>query len=163
MMEMQAAVAPVTGFRGEHGLISADDVEARLIEARIVFNRIEAKGGAWATDGPWYLSRRRGATEATDAVVGALELGENIERVLHDPRPDREMIRRCEEAAAWMGLIPSDADRRLVNDVIGDLATVRGVVNWSRILKRMGLLRGKSGLERRYKRALVCLANRLNG
>lgn len=158
-----AAVAPVTGFRGEHGLISTDDVEARLIEARRTFDRLAGGGGGWATDGPWYLSRAKAATvDVTDAVVGALELGESLERVLRDPRPDRDMIRRAEEAAAWMPLIPTDKDRMLVNDVIGDLAA-RGQVNWSRMLKRMGMVRGKAGLEKRYKRALFCLANRLNG
>lgn len=162
MIEMTQE-ATLAGYFGANGLIDADEIEARLVEAWRCFNRLQGGGGGWATDGPWYLSAaKRQLLDQTDEVVGALELGEALDRVLRDPRPDRDMIKRADEASAWMMRITEDADRKLVNLAVADMGRT-GRCDWRRLLKPMGLVRGSEGLRRRYRRALIKLANILNG
>ena len=136
-----------------------EDVEARLIEAVRVFDRLEAAGGAgWAKDGPWWLSLR--ATHR-EAVVSALELGEALETVIFSPRPDRDMVLRAEEAFEWL-MVLDEAARLLVLVAVRSLAVGHARVPWVRLLIQPDLWRDPAargvatagGLALRYRRAL---------
>jgi len=141
---------PVTSF----------DIEARLVEAIRVFDALQGGGRAWASDGPWYLSRLTNA-EAWARDVEHLALGEALDRVVRAPRPDRDMIDRAEEATGWLHHVV-ECDRRLVLLVVQSFAAGRARAPWSKIMRMMGLKRGRFGLARRYAKAMNDLARTLN-
>lgn len=147
-------------------MMTADDVEARLIEAVRVFDRLEAAGGAgWATDGPWWLSLRASHREA---VVNALELGEAVETAIFSPRPDRDMVTRAEEAFNWLMALDEPA-RLLVLAGVRALALGHSRVPWTRLLMRPDVWRDPAargvvtarGLALRYCAALEAMAKAL--
>jgi len=144
-------------------VLDADAVEERLIEAAGLFRKMERKGRAWAGDGPWYLSQaKRDPNNWWAEQLSALEVGEDPDRVYRDPRPDRDLMARAEEAAAWLGQIANDADRKLVKLVVAQME-LDGRVNWRGMLAVMGMVRGMEGLRRRYRRTLHALAISVNG
>lgn len=140
--------------------VTSLDVEARMIEAVRVFDALQRTGRAWATDGPWYLSRLTNA-ESWARDVEHLAMGEALDRVVRAPRPDRDMIERAEEAAGWLHLV-DEGDRRLVVLVLQSFASGRVRAPWSKILRMLGLKRGRFGLARRYAKAMNGLAQSLN-
>jgi hypothetical protein len=148
----------------------ADAVEARLIEAVRVFDRMEGRGGtSFATDGPWRMMMRREGTDYWVQRLGLVDLGEAIEQAVRDPRPDAAMISRAEVAAGWLALL-DEGDRALVLTGVRCLALGVARVPWTRLL----LVRGEwaaaaSGLPGtpyrlalRYKKALSVLAKRVD-
>lgn len=138
---------------------SRDTVEARLIEALRVFDRLAGGGKAWASDGPWHLSRLL-PSEAFARDVEHLAMGEAIERLVRAPRPDRDMITRAEESTAWLVLI-AERDRKLVQLVIRYLANGWSRVPWLKLREPLGITLGAGGLARRYDQAIEGLARTL--
>lgn len=155
--------------------MTRDDVEARLVEAVRVFDWGTHGGqpSAWATDGPWHLSRRRIAENWGDLWDGhgdIAALGRAVAKAVLNPRPDRDMMSRAEEAAGWLVLVPP-GDRRLVMSGIRALAQGWSRVPWARLLITPGLWkdpnargvgsRTSQALRMRYNRALDVVAGKV--
>ena len=117
-----------------------------------------SSGRETATDGPWALYKPAFSERYDPHADGAARA---VYQAVRMPRPDRAMIARAEEAAGWMALVDDAQDRRLVLLAIGALASGRRVVPWGKLLRAMGLERGKWGLSRRYGRALTSIKSGL--
>jgi hypothetical protein len=151
--------------------MTADDVEARLIEAVRVWRRLEGgKARAWAGDAPWHLSLRREGADYWVQRLGLIELGLSVAQAVRDPRPDAAMIGRATEAGEWLALI-AEADRALVLAGVTPLAVGHGRVPWTRLLETrdtwsdatmLALPRSAYRLSVRYKKAVAALAKRLS-
>lgn len=148
-------------------MMDADEVEARLIEAVRVFERMERTGPGWASDGPWRLMRML-RSERYSPVDDAEAAAWGVAEAIRSPRPDREMVARAEEAVSWLGLVNA-ADRPLVLAGVRALALGQTRVPWTRLLVRPDLWRDPAargvatarGLALRYQRALRALAGRV--
>ena len=85
-----------------------------------------------------------------------------IERAVFNPKPDRAMIARAEEAAAWLGLV-NDRDRIVVRLAIDYLADGWATVPWSRMKRRLAKLDvSPDALYRRYHRSLAVIVKAVN-
>ena len=142
-----------------------DYIEARLIEAVRCFSWFERLGGSsWATDGPWYLSRVMRPDDPLSHWVGdagfAAErdrLASSMAHAVANPRPDRDMITRAEEAFSWLMRV-DEADRPLVLKVITLFAAGKSAP-WAHLADAN--LRGaasRNALRMRYKRAVRTLS-----
>ena len=126
------------------------DVEARLIEAAALWKREESKGWPFAGDGPWSLIRKEWSD--WDA---------------RDPKPiklgpaSRAETGRRDEASRWVAEHVAEKDRRLVWMVLAIKATGRQV-DWARVVRAMGLVRGIEGVRKRYSRSVHRVAKALN-
>ena len=149
------------------GVMSWEDIEARLIEAARVF-RDHTGGAAWAGDAPWHLTlgtiteqdhRESAERRHRDNIVNKLNNGELIETPIVRLKATREMVTRAEAAMGWLMLLRRDEDRRLVCIVIAQLAGGARQVGWRAVLAAMGLAHGIDGLRKRYERAigLMCV------
>ena len=142
------------------GVISWEDIEARLIEAARVF-RDHKGGAAWAGDAPWHLTRDGvSVADYWSERLGMLALGEKVDPPVARRAIDRDAVTRADEAATWLMLLRSGEDRRLVCMVITQLAGGARQVGWRAVLAAMGLPHGIDGLRKRYERAigLICTA-----
>lgn len=160
-MTALASQASAGAFHGGAGLIDADEVEARLVEAWRTYRRLDGRGDPFAKDGPW-REMTLGFAERYNAHQDAVDMGDMVERVLQSPRPDRDMIGRAQAAVGWLALIPDDGKRKLVNLATQEME-LRGGVDWRRMLRKVGRLRGAEGLRVEYRQALHAIAFRLNG
>jgi hypothetical protein len=92
-----------------------------------------------------------------------------IERAITSPWPDREMITRAEEAAAWLGLVP-ERDRAFLLNCVRLLALGHARVPWARLFAsppdandpRARGVATADGLRMAYKAALGALAKVLH-
>lgn len=137
------------------GFLSVADLEARLVDAVLVWRRIE--GGRWpfAGDGPWSLVVKDRARDWDFAEW----LEAKAERGARVP-VGREDLARAEAAIGWLALVPEDQDRRLVLLAVKALAGGRAQVPWRALLAKMGMTLGAYGLQRRYERVMgrLCVA-----
>jgi hypothetical protein len=150
------------------GVLGFDEIEARLIEAMRVFAFGMRGGPVFATDGPWaqvrldWVDRYAHGGESKDGQGG--DVAKIVAQALRAPRPDRAMIARAEEAGAWLGLIGSEVDRRIVIGAVDQLASGRARVDWGWLVRRDGKLGGRREWARvRYARALRALAATVSG
>ena len=141
------------------GVMSWEDIEARLIEAARVF-RDHKGGAAWAGDAPWHLTRDAvSVADYWSERLGLLALGEKVDPPVARRAIDREAVARADAAMGWLMLLRRDEDRRLVCIVIAQLAGGARQVGWRAVLAAMGLAHGIDGLRKRYERAigLMCV------
>lgn len=150
----------VQTFDLHRSIIDRDYVEARLIEAVRVFERLEAKGRKWATDGPWRLMNLD-RVDRYSVVVDEPD-AKMIERIILDPRPTREMIARAEEAVAWLALL-NERQRILVLIVVRCLNDTRRAIPWKRLRDTIGEDIEPNAVKFRYKRALGTIVDYLVG
>jgi hypothetical protein len=145
------------------------DVEERLIEAAELWMRtpydggLPGMGGPFATDAPWHLLTRA-ARAGSKMDAWRLEQDDLARKEAAPERRalglDRAEVGRRDEATAWLLLVPED-DRRIVCLAVVQQARSGKRVDWGRMLREMGLARGKEGLRKRYSRAITALAQLL--
>lgn len=154
-------------------MLSYRQVEQKLIEAGELWIRTPSSGfgpgraSPFASDGPWHLLTRQARAgdlweawrvEIEDMAVqaardkGAFAASEGmLARGL-----DRLEVKHRDQVSDWLSLVPEE-DRLLVAAAVWWRARTGRRVDWSRMLRLMGLSRGKEGLRKRYCRALAQL------
>ena len=150
----------VTDPRRDNGLLRFEDVEARLIEAVMLWRRSPGGGRSpFAADGPWDLITERTRAEAGGGYIGRGEVEQVALRRL--PLTRAEVAER-DEASALVLLAP-ERDRRLVVAVVMAKAAERRI-RWSDIRRRLGAGGiGERGLGMRYTRAIGAIVKAVNG
>lgn len=136
-----------------------DAVEEALVDAFVLWRRTPGEGRwPFASDGPWHLVQR--STMAGDYDARGGDLDEEIEA---SPLPlTREEVERRDRVTGWIDLVPDAEDRRLIGMALRALAGGADRVPWKRIMKQMGLTRGRDGLRKRYSRAITVICQTLN-
>ena len=125
-------------------------------------------GGAspYAADGPWHLMVRERNAGDYDARGGDMD---------DAPAPrvpvGLEDVARIERGSAWLAMLDARPRRAGLTSSVSDGAIVAAVlrqkavggsrVDWSRVLRSVGLARGKGALSDRYARAMDWLAGRV--
>lgn len=137
-------------------------MEARLIEARRTMAALPSGGSSkYAGDGPWHLYVPLFSERYDPHADGAARV---VVNAILQPRPDRTMIDRADEAVAWLNdLVTDDDDRRLIVIVIMARAAGYDRLPWHRMLRAMGKEHGRVGMLRRYNRAINSLADAVKG
>lgn len=141
------------------GLLSFDEVEARLVEAVRVARRLPDREAGWQrVRSAWPEIVREAAAGDYDARGGDLT---SSDVVLRTASATRGEVAAMEQAFGWLAAV-ADADRRLVALAIGCLARGDKQVSWLRLLAPMGLTHGAGGLRKRYARAIGRACQRAN-
>ncbi|MBY9062314.1 hypothetical protein K7957_05140 [Sphingomonas yunnanensis] len=136
------------------------DVEDRLVEAMITCWRTPDREAAWQrVKSNWPEALREIAVGDYDARGGD---GTSSDVALRPASQTRREIAEMEEAFGWLAAVPVD-DRRLVALAIAQLAAGKREVSWSKLKRRMGVVRGADGLRMRYGRAIALIASAQNG
>ena len=147
------------------GLMDWQDVEGRLVEAARVFAERGGISRRWAADAPWHLTvDHRTELDSRDRQVGAIELGEVLDKPVPRIRDTREQITRAEQAGEWLAFVP-ERDRKLVLAAVTALERGARRIPWVQIvrhLRQTGSLPSARGVAMRYKRALTVIAERVN-
>lgn len=136
-----------------------DLVREALVEAVELWQRSPRAGHApmrscWPTDlmvGEW------GDYDARGGIDSAVEV---------TPRPlplSRAEVDQRDRVSGWMQLVPGEADRRLLGVCLAFHARGYTQLPWAKIMRVLGLTRGKDGLAKRYRAALRAIAEGLNG
>ena len=135
------------------------DVRDRLVEGVSLWARSPG-GGGWpfATDGPWQLIVRETRLGDYDARGGD---GDG------DDRPRRRSLTIAEveqrdRVSEWLAFVPEPSDRRLVVVAVTWLARGRKNVHWDKVMRQLGIKRGKGRLRQRYDRAIQAICECLN-
>ncbi len=137
------------------GLLSFDEVEARLVEAvRVAWRMPDREAGWQRVKSAWPDILREAAAGDYDARGGALS---SSDVPLRTSAATRGEVAAMEEAFGWLKVVADD-DRRLVALAIGRLARGDSQVPWLALRRPMGLTLGAGGLRKRYSRAIgrVC-------
>lgn len=135
-----------------------DLVREALVETTVLWSRSPG-GGTWpfASDGPWHLMSR-------DAQSDYDARGGDMAEVTPRPLPlSRDEVARRDRVSEWIMLVPAAADRRLLAACLAFHARGYTQLPWGRIMRFMGVARGKDGLQKRYRAALRAIAEGLNG
>lgn len=154
------------------------DVEGRLVEAALLWRRTPAsgftpsRGSPFATDAPWHLLTRR-ARAGSDWEAWRVEIEEAAVEAARDKGAfaasegwqgmgltSAEVARR-DEASEWLALVP-DADRLLVVEAVWWMGSTGRRVDWARMMRLLGVERGRDGLRMRYVRAIRELVRAVN-
>lgn len=133
-------------------------VREALVEAAVLWQRSPKAGhapmrSAWPVDlmvrEVWEYDARGGLDSASEVVVRPVPLS-------------RAEVDQRDRVSGWMMLVPSDDDRRLLGVCLAFHA--RGYVQlpWAKIMRALGVKRGKDGLAKRYRAALRAIAVGLN-
>ena len=149
-----------------------DAVEERLVEAMRLWWRSPGEGHwPFAADAPWHLMTRR-ARLAEGRVKGmdvARQLQEDDAEETRQwqgrerPGPlTRDEVALRDATSEWLAWIEPDA-RKVVVAVLAQLAAGRENVDWARVKRATGAEIGNKGVYRRYTRAIMVIAMRLNG
>lgn len=151
----------------DDGLLSFDEVEARLIEAMRVFRWGMRQGAAFATDGPWSQMKLDWSERWAHSGEDVDGKGGNADRIaaqaLRSPRPDRTMISRAEEAGGWLVLCATDADRIVVVRALAQLAEGRSRIDWGKVVVGDPTAPGLRDRDRmRYSRSLTRITRGVN-
>lgn len=140
-------------------------IEEEMVECVCLTWRLPGDGpvSAFAADGPWHLMVRDAYAGDYDARGGDLD-DAPAPRV---PLTQRDHV-RMERAAGWLGRLEARPGRRGQTSAASDGAIVAAVlrqkaaglsqIDWARVLRAVGLTRGKEGARKRYDRALAWLA-----
>lgn len=137
-----------------------DLVREALVEVTVLWRRSPG-GGRWpfAADGPWHLMSRDAQAGDYDARGGF----ETSSDVAVRPLPlTREEVERRDAVSEWLMLVPAAADRRLLAVCLEFHARGYTQLPWSKIMRFMGVQRGKDGLAKRYRAGLRAIAEGLN-
>lgn len=144
-------------------------LEAAMVEAVRLSWQLrdpDAAGSPFASDGPWHLMVR-------DARVGDYDDRGGDMADVAAPRVGLGAVEMAliEQAGGWLQLLivrPTRAgqtsaasDGAIVAAVLRQKAAGRSQVDWARVLKVVGLVRGKGALRDRYDRAMEWLAGRV--
>lgn len=144
---------------GTVGLLSFDEVEARLVEAVRTARGLPDREAAWLrVRSGWPEVVREAAAGDYDARGGDLASSDVKLRTVAATRADTAAM---EEAFGWLAAVADD-DRRLVALAIGHLVRGEKQVPWLRLLRPLGLTHGADGLRKRYTRALGRACQRAN-
>jgi hypothetical protein len=133
-------------------------VREALVEAAVLWRRSPGEGRwPFASDGPWHLMSR-------DAQSDYDARGGDLTEVKLRPLPlSRAEVDWRDQVTAWLMLVPSEADRRLLGICLDHHARGWKQLPWSdRIMPALGVKRGKAGLQKRYRSALRAIAEGLN-
>lgn len=143
-------------------------VEERLIEAAAVWRRSKDREAHWQRlracwpdvrhEYDYWFDYR---AEGKDGAPAEQRADLKALRLPVIPPSRAEMARR-DAASGWIEQHVPERDRRLVWLALVDKAAGRRP-DWARILRKMGLARGKDGLRMRYARAMAGTARALNG
>lgn len=120
----------------------------------------------YAADGPWHLMVRERNAGDYDARGGDMD---------DAPAPRApiglEDVARVERAAGWLAMLEARPRRAGLTSMVTDGAIVAAVlrqkaasgsrVDWARVLRAVGLARGKGALPDRYARAMTWLSERV--
>lgn len=137
-----------------------DLVREVLVEAAELWRRTPGEGRwPFAGDGPWHLMSRDGAAGDYDA-RGGFDTSSGV-AVRPLPLGTEECDRR-DEVSEWLRFIPEAADRRLVAVCCSFYASGSKQLPWSKIMRVLGVQRGKDGLRKRFERAIGAIATGLN-
>lgn len=139
---------------------SFDLVREALVEATVLWRRSPGSGRwPFASDGPWHLMSRE--TQAGDYDArGGLDVSSDP---LLRPLPlSREEVARRDAVSEWLMLVPSPDDRRLLAACLEFHARGYTQLPWERVMRVLGVRRGKDGLQKRYRASLRAIAEGLN-
>lgn len=141
------------------GVISFDDVEARLVEAIRVTWRSPDRERAWLTVRAYW-------PEAPIAEAGDYD-GRGGDGVSADVRLrpaslTRREVGDAEEALGWIGAVAREDDRLLIAAVLRHLAARGGRVEWAALRADRPRWRSADGLRMRYQRAFARVVARAN-
>ena len=151
---------PLEGRQLPSVVTGAEIVEDRLIEAMITCWRHPDRERGWQrVRSAWPEIVRDVCAGDYDARGGEHS---SSDVALRPAAATRRDIAEMEEAFGWTECLEAD-DRKLVGLVISQLARGQREVSWARMLRPMGLTRGREGLRMRYGRALARVAARANG
>jgi len=154
------------------------EVEEKLVAAAELWIRTPASGfgpgraSPFASDGPWHLLTRQARAgdlweawrveieeKAVEAArdKGAFATSEGyVARGLTTAE-----VEMRDAVTDWLLLVPEE-DRLLVVEGIWFRARSGRRIDWARMLRLLGLARGKEGLRKRYCRALAALGRELH-
>lgn len=137
-----------------------DLVREALIEATVLWRRSPGEGRwPFASDGPWHMMTREVSKGDYDA-RGGLDVANEV---TVRPLPlSREEVDRRDMVSEWMMLVPAAADRRLLAVCLTFHAQGYTQLPWAKIMRWMGVSRGKDGIAKRYRGALRAIAEGLN-
>jgi hypothetical protein len=137
-----------------------DLVREALVEATVLWRRSPGEGRwPFASDGPWHLMSRDVQAGDYDARGGF----DSSSDVAVRPLPlSREEVDRRDAVSEWMMMVPAAADRRLLAVCLEFHARGYTQLPWAKIMRWMGVRRGKDGLQKRYRAALRAIAEGLN-
>lgn len=137
-----------------------DLVREALVEATVLWRRSPGEGRwPFASDGPWHLMSRDVAAGDYDARGGFNSSSDVAVRALP---LSREECDQRDAVSEWMMLVPAAADRRLLAVCLEFHARGYQQLPWAKIMRFMGVARGKDGLAKRYRSALRAIAEGLN-
>lgn len=131
------------------------EVEERLVEAMLTCWRHADRERGW--------QRLRSAWPEVAAEPGDYDArgGDLASAVLRPASLTRAEVAEMEEAFGWVEVL-APADRRLVGLAIGELARGQRQVRWARVMRALGLTRGRDGVRMRYGRAMARVCARAN-
>lgn len=138
-----------------------DLVREALVEATVLWRRSPGEGRwPFASDGPWHLMTREVDKGDYDA-RGGFDTSSDV--VLRPLPLSREEVERRDRVSEWLMLVPAAEDRRLLAACLEFHARGYTHLPWARIMRVLGVARGKDGLAKRYRAALRAIAVGLNG
>lgn len=146
-----------------------ESLEEQMVEAvRLSWKLRDPVGGSspYASDGPWDQMLRDLRAGDYDARGGDME---------DAPAPSTRLgavdLAQIEQAGRWMRVLADRptrsgqsagvSDGAIVAAVLRQKAAGQSQVNWGRVLRAVGLSRGKDGIAFRYRRAMEWLAERV--
>lgn len=136
-----------------------DLVREALIEAAVLWRRSPGSGRwPFASDGPWHLMSRDAQSDY-DARGGFDTSSDVALRPLPLARVEVDQRNRISE---WVLLVPEADDRRLLGVCLEFHARGYTQLPWAKVMGKIGVRRGKDGLQKRYRRALSVIAEALN-
>jgi hypothetical protein len=139
---------------------SFDLVREALVEAAVLWRRSPGDGRwPFASDGPWHLMSRDVQAGDYDARGGFDTSSDVAVRPMPLSRAEVEQRNRVSE---WVLMVPAPDDRRLLALCLEFHSRGYTQLPWGRIMGRMGVRRGKDGLQKRYRAALRAIAEALN-
>lgn len=133
-------------------------VREALVEATALWRRSPRAGHApmrscWPVDlmigEQWDYDARGGLDSAVEVAPRPLPLS-------------RAEVDQRDRVTEWMMLVPAATDRRLLAACLAFHAQGYIQLPWAKIMRVMGVTRGKDGLAKRYRAALRSIAEGLN-
>lgn len=136
-------------------------VREALVDAVVLWQRSPKAGHApmrscWPVDLMVRSFERDGDYDARGGLDSASE-------VTVRPLPlSRGEVDQRDRVSGWMMLVPVEADRRLLGVCLEFHARGYTQLPWAKIMRELGVKRGKDGLAKRYRASLRAIAEGLN-